>query len=117
MKKLTAKSYHTDKNPYLSNSKISLFLKSKVAYKARYIDKTEAPEMTPSLLTGRMVDLAFEKGKVSAIDKAFCSMDLKEYRTSEEKRERVTDTQMENAKAMATKILGSELYKDLKKRK
>lgn len=114
--KLTAKNYHSDKNPYLSNSKISLFLKSKEAYAARYITKTDEGDMSASLLIGRMVDIAFEKGKVSAIDREFVCMDLKTYRESGEERTRVTPDQMDKARRMANVLIYSDLYKDLKEK-
>lgn len=113
--KLTPKNYHSDKNKYLTNSKISLFLKSKEWYKARYIDKTEESESTPSILVGKAVDLAFEKGSISAIDKEFVVMGLKEYKDSQETRERLTEEQMIKAKEMSTKLLNSDLYKEINK--
>jgi len=61
------------------------------------------------------VDLAFEKGKLSAIDKKFCCMGLKEYKESGDKRERLTEEQMEKAKVMAEKILSAPFYKEYKR--
>lgn len=123
--KLTAKNYHSPKNHYLSNSKISLFLKSKAAYKKHFIDHEDGFEMTSSMMIGKAVDAAFEKGNLKVIDKMFCKKVLRRdnalaydaQQSGADTRICLTDTQYETAIAMSKKILESKMYKEYKKGK
>ena len=63
--KLNKKNYYTIKNRYLSNSKISDYLKDPEYFKEKHIDGTwEKPELTDALIIGSAVDMWLTEGKM-----------------------------------------------------
>ena len=61
--KLTQTNYYTNTNRYLSNSKISDYLKSKKFFYKKHVIGSEESKETPALIIGKAVDLWLTKGR------------------------------------------------------
>lgn len=61
--KLTQTNYYTNTNRYLSNSKISDYLKSKKFFYKKHVIGGEENKETPALIIGKAVDLWLTKGR------------------------------------------------------
>ncbi len=97
--KLTFANYYTNKNKYLTNSKISCFLHDKPIFKKRYIDG-DMPELeTNSLIVGKAVDTWIVHGK---------SVFLRKYEKAVLKKD--DPDKFERQKISVKKILSPALY-------
>ena len=68
---LTEQNYYSPENDWISNSKVSDFLRSKRYFYEKHIEHSIADEDTPSMMLGRMVDLIFSAGSVAALEGAY----------------------------------------------
>lgn len=77
MFKLTPENYYTLENKFVSNSKVSDFLKSKEYYYAKHIEGSVEPEETPSMRLGKMIDCIFSHGGLDEFQNLYRIKDRK----------------------------------------
>lgn len=120
MIKLTPKNYYSEKNIYISNSKVSAYLKSKEYYFNRYITRRICPLETPPVKIGKIVDaLLTNNGKLPYKIKVLKKDDPEEYERQKNLPDDklCTKEQFIEAKARAEKIRKEpfwQWYKDNK---
>jgi len=119
--KLTTENYFTPENKYLSNSKISAFIKDKYYFKQLHIDHKIEFKQTPSIKLGKMIDVALTEGitpfniiyQVKVLKKD--DPGLYEYqKTHAEELDFITPAEMDKVLAIVNSVARQDAYKELK---
>jgi hypothetical protein len=110
--KLNSKNYFTKKNPYISSSKLSTFLKDKYLYKRKYIN-WEPQEKTDSLIIGSAVDCLLTNTK-SKFNKEFLVVDRRSSKT-EDNRMQLNQAMLEKVLKIVNSVQQQSIWQDLKK--
>ena len=117
--KLTAENYFTDANKYLSNSKISAFLRDKHYFKQLCIDGSIDFKQTPSIKFGKGIDIVLTDS-VKAFNKEYQIKVLKknnpalfEEQKSLPKERTVTPEFVDNVLGAVKAVKGQDAYKEI----
>ena len=120
--KLTEKNYFTKDNKYLSNSKITSFLRDTETFEKLYIKYTEVFETTPSIEVGKAVDIyltdsadAFKKLYTKAVLKKDDPELFEENKTTD--KTVLTKATYDKVMTMAKYVKRTKAYKELKEYK
>ena len=119
--KLTTENYFTPENKYLSNSKISAFLKDKYYFKQLHIEHIIEFKQTPSIKLGKMIDISLTEG-ITAFNKTYQVKVLKkddpelfEYqKIHAEELNFITSSEMDKVLAIVNSVARQDAYKALK---
>ena len=111
LNKLSQDNYYTKQNKYLSNSKISDFLKDKCYFKDLHLDNTKSKEVTDAMIVGKAVDCWLTSGvnefvsKYTLVDRSSKKDDEYEYRLNESMHEQIT--------GICRAVEATDAYKDI----
>lgn len=101
--KLTFKNYYTDKNTYLSNSKLKDFIKDKEYFYKKHIEHSIEKQVTPSMQIGSAVDCYLTKSEKDFHKKYTCAVLKKDDPELFEENKNTTKTVL--PKAMYEKVM------------
>ena len=114
--KLTHNNYFTEDNKYLSNSKVSDWLKCKDYFKKKHIDHTIYQPVTDPMIIGSAVDTWLTEGRAK-FNKQYTTVSRRSRKSDTPWRYQLTPTMYDSIGNMCTKAMKSPAIKYLKKEK
>jgi len=113
--------YYTNENKYLTNSKISTYLRDKPTFKRWYIDGKLEWESSPSLIMGKAVD-TWVLGNKYKFNKLFEIKVLKKNNPDKYEKQQATEKTLiapemyKKIEQMVNNLLDTKIIKDIKRR-
>lgn len=114
--KLTHTNYFTDKNKYLSNSKVKDFFKCKEYFYKKHVLGTVERTITPALVTGSAVDTWLTEGRAK-FEQLFVPVQRRNLKNPPEGYTEITEAQYSEIVGLCESVERTDAYKYINKHK